>query len=102
MPKYIIEREMPGVGQLSAAKLRTISQNSCGVFNEIGPQIQWLESYVTNDKFYSVLIAKNEQLLRQHARQTGFPATKISIAAACIGPNTFVNPATVSTVAVIP
>ena len=88
MPKYVIEREMPGVGQLTAAELRVISQNSCGVLNEMGPQIQWVESYVTDDKFYSVFIAQYEELVRQHARQAGFPADKVSAIIAIIDPTT--------------
>jgi hypothetical protein len=88
MPKYVIEREMPGVGQLTAAELRAISQNSCGVLNEMGPQIQWVESYVTDDKFYSVFIAQYEELVRQHARQAGFPADKVSAIIAIIDPTT--------------
>ena len=88
MPKYVIEREMPGVGHLTAAELRAISQNSCGVLNEMGPQIQWVESYVTDDKFYSVFIAQYEELVRQHARQAGFPADKVSAIIAIIDPTT--------------
>ena len=88
MPKYVIEREMPGVGQLTAAELRAVSQNSCGVLREMGPQIQWLESYVTDDKFYSVFIAQNEDLVRQHARQAGFPADRVSVITAIIDPTT--------------
>ena len=88
MPKYVIEREMPGVGQLTAAELRAISQNSCGVLNEMGPQIQWVESYVTDDKFYSVFIAQHEELVRQHARQAGFPADRVSAIIAIIDPTT--------------
>ena len=88
MPKYVIEREMPGVGNLTADELRAISQNSCGVLREMGPQIQWLESYITDDKFYSVFIAQNEDLVRQHARQAGFPADKVSAITAIIDPTT--------------
>jgi hypothetical protein len=88
MPKYVIEREMLGAGQLTAAELRAVSQNSCGVLNEMGPQIQWVESYVTDDKFYSVFIAQNEDLVRQHARQAGFPADKVSAITAIIDPTT--------------
>jgi hypothetical protein len=88
MPKYVIEREMPGVGQLSAEELCGASQNSCGVLTEMGPQIQWVESYVTGDKIYCVYIAQNENLVRQHAHQAGFPANKISKVAAVINPTT--------------
>ena len=88
MPKYIIEREMPGIGQLSKAELQAVTQNSCGVLNEMGPQIQWVERYVTGDKIYSVYIAQNEELIRQHAQQSGFPANYISVVAAIIDPTT--------------
>ena len=88
MPKYVIEREMPGVGQLSAEELRGASQNSVDVLTEMGPQIQWVESYVTDDKIYCVYIAQNEDLVRQHAQQAGFPANKISKVAAVINPIT--------------
>lgn len=88
MPKYVIEREMLGIGQLSAAELRAISQNSCGVLTEMGSQIQWLESYITDDKIYAVFIAENEDLVCQHALQSGFPANHISAIAAIIDPTT--------------
>ena len=88
MPKYVIEREMPGVGQSSAEELRGASQNSCGVLTEMGPQIQWVQSYVTDDKIYCVYIAKNEEMVRQHAQQAGFPANNISAVAAIIDPTT--------------
>jgi len=88
MPKYVIEREMPGVGQLSADDLRGASQNSNSVISEIGPQIQWVESYVTADKIYCVYIAQNEDLVRQHAKQAGFPANKISAVVTVINPTT--------------
>ena len=88
MPKYVIEREMPGVGQLSAEELRCASLNSCGILTEMGPQIQWVESYVTDDKLYGIFIAQNEGLVRQHAHQAGFPANNISAVAAIIDPTT--------------
>ena len=88
MPKYVIEREMPGVGQLSAVELQAVSQNSRGVLAEMGPQIQWVESYVTGDKIYCIYIAHSADLLRQHAQQTGLPANKISAVAAIIDPTT--------------
>ena len=78
MPKFIIEREIPGAGNLSAQELQGISQTSCGVLKQMGPQIQWLESYVTNDKVYCVYIAPNEAMIREHAQQGGFPANRIS------------------------
>ena len=78
MPKYIIEREIPGAGKLSEAELKGIAQKSCGVLDKLGPRIQWVESYVTGDKIYCVYVAPNEQLIREHARQVGFPANSIS------------------------
>ena len=88
MPRYVIEREMPGVGQLSPEELRGASQNSNGVLAVMGPQIQWVESFVTGDKIYCVYIAQNEDQVRQHAQQAGFPANKISAVAAIINPTT--------------
>jgi len=88
MPKYVIEREIPGAGKLSAAELKTISQKSCGVLNKLGPQIQWVESYVTADKVYCVYVAPNERLIREHAQQGGFPANRISEVKTVIGPTT--------------
>lgn len=88
MPKYIIEREMPGIGQLSRTELQAVTQNSCGVLTEMGSQIQWVESFVTVDKIYSVYIAQNEELLRQHALQSGFPASNISTVSSIIDPTT--------------
>ena len=88
MPKYVIEREMPGAGQLTAEQLRGASQTSCGVLNKLGPQIQWVESYVTDDKIYCVYIAPNKELIEEHARQGGFPANKISEVRAMIDPTT--------------
>ena len=88
MPKYVIERELPGAGKLSAEQLRGISQKSCGVLNKLGPQIQWLESFVTDDKIYCIYIAPNEEMVREHARQGGFPANRISAVKAVIDPTT--------------
>lgn len=88
MPKYVIEREMPGAGALTAADLQGASQTSCGVLNKLGPQIQWLESYVTDDKIYCVYIAPNKQMIEEHAKQGGFPANKISEIKAIIDPTT--------------
>ena len=88
MPKYVIEREMPGAGQLTPEQLRGASQTSCGVLNKLGPQIQWVESYVTDDKIYCVYIAPNKQMIEEHARQGGFPANKISEVRAMIDPTT--------------
>lgn len=88
MPKYVIEREIPGAGQFSQEQLTAISQKSCGVLQEMGPRIQWLESFVTNDKIYCVYIAASEELVRQHAEQGGFPANRISEVKSIIGPTT--------------
>jgi len=88
MPKYVIEREMPGAGKLTAEQLRGASQTSCGVLNKLGPQIQWVESYVTDDKIYCIYIAPNKQLIEEHAKQGGFPANKISEVRAMIDPTT--------------
>jgi cell division inhibitor SulA len=88
MPKYVIEREIPEAGKLSAQELAAISQKSCGVLNKLGPQIQWLESYVTDDKVYCVYIAPSEEMVREHAEQGGFPANRISQVRAIIDPTT--------------
>jgi len=88
MPKYVIERDIPGAGQLSPAELKGISQTSCGVLSSMGPQIQWLQSYVTGDKVYCVYIAPNEQMVREHAAQGGFPANRVSEVATIIDPTT--------------
>lgn len=88
MPKYVIEREIPGAGNLTSAELQGISVKSCGVLKELGPSIQWVESYVTDDKIYCVYIAPNEALVREHARQGGFPANKVSEVKAVIDPTT--------------
>ena len=93
MPKYVIERELPGVGDLSDEQLQGISQKSCGVLNLLGTQIQWVESFVTGDKIYCVYIAANEELIREHARQGGFPANRISEVRARIDPTTAETPA---------
>ena len=88
MPKYVIEREIPGAGKLSAQELQAISQKSCGVLRELGPQIQWLHSYVTQDKLYCVYIAPDEATVREHARRGGFPANRISQVKSTIDPTT--------------
>jgi hypothetical protein len=88
MPKYVIEREIPGAGNLSSDELQSISQTSCNVLNNLGPQIQWVESFVTDDKIYCVYIAPNEEMIREHARQGGFPANKISEVRSRIDPTT--------------
>ena len=88
MPKYVIEREIPNAGKLSAQDLKGVSQKSCGVLRILGPEIQWVESYVTDDKIYCVYIAPNEEMIREHARQGGFPANKISAVRSIISPTT--------------
>jgi len=88
MPKYVIEREIPGVGKLPAGELRAISQKSCGVLRNMGPQIQWVESFVTGDKIYCIYIAPDEQSIREHAAQGGFPANRISEVKEIIDPTT--------------
>lgn len=88
MPKYLIEREIPGAGKLSPAELQAISQKSCGVLGAMGPQIQWRESYVTADKVYCVYLAPNEAAVREHAQRGGFPANRVSEIVAIIDPAT--------------
>jgi Protein of unknown function (DUF4242) len=88
MPKFVIEREIPGAGKLSSEQLKAISQTSCGVLRELGPQIQWVQSYVTNDKIYCVYIAHNEDMVREHAKLGGFPANSVSEVRAMIDPTT--------------
>ena len=94
MPKYVIEREIPGAGNLSSAELQGVAQTSCNVLKEMGPQIQWVESYVMDDRVYCVYIAANEELIREHARQGGFPANRISEVHAIIDPTTAESAAT--------
>ena len=88
MPKFLIEREIPGAGDLSAEELRAVSQKSCGVLQGMGPQIQWVQSYVTGDKVYCVYIAPDEESVREHARQGGFPANQVSQIKSVIDPTT--------------
>ncbi len=88
MPKYLIEREIPGAGKLTADELQGISQASCGVLENLGPKIQWLHSYVTGDKVYCVYIAPNEALVREHASQGGFPANSVAEISTIIDPTT--------------
>lgn len=88
MRKYVIEREIPGAGKLSAAQLKEVSQKSCGVLHEMGPSIQWVQSYVTSDKIYCVYNAPNEEAVREHARRGGFPANCISAVESIIDPTT--------------
>ena len=86
MPKYVIEREIPGAGNLSASDLKAISQKSCGVLRNMGPQIQWLHSYVTDDKIYCVYVAPDEATVREHASQGGFPANSVARVRSVIEP----------------
>jgi hypothetical protein len=88
MPKYVIEREIPGAGNMSPQELQGASQKSCSVLRNLGPQIQWVESYVTADKLYCVYIAPNEEMIREHAQQGGFPANRISEIKTMIDPTT--------------
>ena len=88
MPKYVIEREIPGAGKLTAEQLHAISQKSCGVLQKLGPQINWVESFVTGDKIYCVYIAPNEAMVREHAKQGGFPANRVSEVIRMIDPTT--------------
>jgi hypothetical protein len=88
MPKFVIEREIPGAGKLSPQELQAISQKSCSVLNAMGPQIQWVHSYVTDDKIYCVYVAPNEEAVRAHARQGGFPANQVARVRSVIDPTT--------------
>jgi hypothetical protein len=88
MPKYVIERELPGAGKLSSADLQGISAKSCGVLNEMGPTIQWVHSYVTDDKIYCIYNAPSEAMVREHAQRGGFPANRISQVTEIIDPVT--------------
>jgi hypothetical protein len=88
MPKFVIEREIPGVGKSSAQQLQAISQKSCSVLNDLGPSVQWVHSYVTDDKIYCVYIAPNAEAVREHATRGGFPANKISAIRETIDPTT--------------
>ena len=88
MPKFIIERELPGAGRLSAADLQGISARSCGVLQEMGPAIQWVQSFVTDDKIYCVYVAPDEETVREHARRGGFPANVVARVHAAIDPTT--------------
>jgi hypothetical protein len=88
MPKFVIEREIPEVGKLTPEQLQAVSQTSCGVLSEMGPRIQWLHSYVTDDKIYCVYIAPDEATVREHATKGGFPANRVSQVRATIDPTT--------------
>jgi len=88
MPEYVIEREMPGVGSLGPADLKTASQTSCAVLRDLGPDIQWVQSYVTADKIYCIYRAPNEDIIREHAQRGGFPANSVNQVRAMIDPTT--------------
>lgn len=88
MPKYVIERDIPGAGTLSAEELRGISQKSCGVLEDLGPQIQWVQSFVTDDKIYCVYVAPDEAAVHEHASKGGFPANRVSKVFSVIDPTT--------------
>lgn len=88
MPKYVIESDLPGAGKLTRDELRAVSQKSCSVLNKLGPEIQWIESYVTANKIYCIYRAPNEEMIREHANQGGFPANKISEITSVIEPST--------------
>ena len=88
MPKFVIEREIPGIGAVSAEQAQAIAEKSCSVLRNLGPQIQWLHSYVTDNKIYCVYIAPNEEMVREHARQGGFPANSVAQVRRVIDPTT--------------
>jgi hypothetical protein len=88
VPKFVIERDLPGAGKLSPEELQGISQKSCSVLSDLGPKIQWIESFVTDNKIYCVYIAPDEATVREHARRGGFPATQVSAVRAIIDPTT--------------
>jgi hypothetical protein len=88
MPKYVIEREIPGAGEIPPDQLKAISQTSCGVLSNLGPQIQWVHSYVTADKIYCIYNAPNEEMVREHAKLGGFPANSVSRVISIIDPTT--------------
>ena len=88
MPKYLIEREIPGAEKLTTEQLKAISQTSCGVLGKMGPQIQWIQSYVTDNKITCIYIAPNQEMVREHAKQGGFPANVVSEVAEIIDPTT--------------
>jgi hypothetical protein len=88
MPKYVIEREIPGAGKMTPEQLQAVSQTSCGVLRQLGPEIQWVHSYVTDDKIYCIYNAPNEAMVREHATKGGFPANKVSQVRTTIDPTT--------------
>ncbi len=88
MPKFVIERDLPGAGALTPEQLHGVAEKSCSVLQNLGPRIQWVHSYVTDNKIYCIYIAPNEEMVREHARQGGFPATKVSQIRSIIDPTT--------------
>lgn len=88
MPRYVIERDLPGAGGLSPEELQQVSQKSCSVLRELGPEIQWVHSYVTDDKIYCIYIAQSAEIVREHARRGGFPANTVSEVRADMDPTT--------------
>ncbi len=88
MPKFVVEREVPGAGKMSAEEIKALSQKSCSVLKWLGPEIQWMQSFVTADKIYCIYIAPNEEMVREHARQGGFPADRVSQVSRMIDPTT--------------
>ena len=88
MPKYVIERDLPGAGKLSLEELKAISQKSCDVLRNLGPKINWVESFVTDDKIYCIYVAPNQEMIRDHAQQGGFPANRVSEVRSVIDPTT--------------
>ena len=94
MPKFVIERLVPGAGQLSPDELRTVSMRSCNVLSQLGPSIQWIHSYVTDNKIYCVYLAPNEEMVREHAKLTGIPANHIASIRTVIDPSTAELPST--------
>lgn len=88
MPKFVIEREIPNAGKMSSEQLKAISQTSCGVLRQLGPEIQWIQSYVTDNKIYCIYIAPDEEIVRKHAQMGGFPANQVSQVRSIIDPTT--------------
>ena len=88
MPKFVIQREVPGAGQLNSSELQSIAKRSVGVLRQLGPEIQWIESYVTGDNLYCVYVAPDEEMIREHGRLGGFPVTKVSQVSHVIDPTT--------------
>jgi predicted Rdx family selenoprotein len=88
MPKFVIERDLPGAGKLTSEELQGVSQKSCEVLKNLGPEINWIQSYVTDDKIYCIYVAPNEEMIREHAKQGGFPADRISEIRSVIDPTT--------------